>query len=120
MYKNAFARRDIIKEKYAAFAKDDTKKVNAGTLYPYEVVEKALRITDYGWGNSETDRAMVNKYWDNLTDYFNGANLNALAMWIPLVHAWYSHQCAFLWVCIVLSVRVLSRTIISPLLLVLS
>ena len=82
MYKNAFARRDIIKEKYAAFAKDTTKKVNAATLYPYEVVEKALRINDYGysWGNFETDRAMVNKYWDNLTDYFNGANLNALAI----------------------------------------
>ena len=82
MYKNAFARRDIIKEKYAAFAKDTTKKVNAATLYPYEVVEKALRINDYGygWSNSETDRAMVNKYWDNLTDYFNGANLNALAI----------------------------------------
>ena len=82
MYKNAFARRDIIKEKYAAFAKDTSKKVNAATLYPYEVVEKALRINDYGysWGNFETDRAMVNKYWDNLTDYFNGANLNALAI----------------------------------------
>ena len=82
MYKNAFARRDIIKEKYTAFAKDTTKKVNAATLYPYEVVEKALRINDYGysWSNFETDRAMVNKYWDNLTDYFNGANLNALAI----------------------------------------
>ena len=86
IYKNAFARRDIIKKKYEAFAKDTNTKVNAGTLYPYEVVEKALHIRNNGnsygfsWTDDSTDRAMVNKYWANLTDYFNGANLNALAV----------------------------------------
>lgn len=78
IYKNAFARRDIIKAKFEKFAKDETTKVNASTLYPYEVVEKALRINTYR--PDETDRAMVNKYWANLADYFNGANLNALAV----------------------------------------
>ena len=80
-YKNAFARRDILKEKYAAFAKSKETTVNAGTLYPYEVVQQALRPTD--WRNSELseiDRNMVNKYWDNLTDYFNNAELNALCV----------------------------------------
>ena len=76
IYKNAFARRDIIKAKYEKFAKDENTKVNAATLYPYEVVEKALNT----WRMSETDRAMINKYWANLTDYFNGATFNALAM----------------------------------------
>ena len=86
IYKNAFARRDIIKKKYEAFAKDTNTKVNAGTLYPYEVVEKALHVRNNGysygfdWVDDSTDRAMVNKYWANLTDYFNGANLNALAV----------------------------------------
>lgn len=81
IYKNAFARRDVIKEKYEKFAKDTTTKVNAAVLYPYEVVEKAIDATRYyGRGASETDRAMINKYWDNLTDYFNGATFNALAM----------------------------------------
>lgn len=86
IYKNAFARRDIIKKKYEAFAKDTNTKVNAGTLYPYEVVEKALHVRNngnsygYSWMDDSTDRAMVNKYWANLTDYFNGANLNALAV----------------------------------------
>ena len=74
IYKNAFARRDIIKAKYEAFAKDENTKVNAATLYPYEVVEKALSY------RNDVDRVMVNKYWDNLTDYFNGANFNALAV----------------------------------------
>ena len=81
IYKNAFARRDIIKAKYEKFAKDENTKVNAGTLYPYEVVEKAIKVFDsYNRSYSDTDRAMVNKYWDNLTDYFNGAELNALAV----------------------------------------
>lgn len=79
IYKNAFARRDIIKEKYAKFAKDTTTKVNAATLYPYEVVEKA--INNYSrYSYKDTDRAMINKYWDNLTDYFNSATFNAIAM----------------------------------------
>jgi hypothetical protein len=90
IYKNAFARRDIIKAKYEKFAKDENTKVNAGTLYPYEVVEKALRVPELGsWQYNhtynrrdeyETDRAMVNKYWANLKDYFDGAKLNALAV----------------------------------------
>ena len=87
IYKNAFARRDIIKAKYEAFAKDETKKVNAATLYPYEVVEKAINLMGgyYSWNRStvaldNVDRLMINKYWDNLTDYFNGAKLDALCM----------------------------------------
>ena len=86
IYKNAFARRDIIKAKYEQFAKSDTTKVNAGTLYPYEVVEKAIDLMrpNY-WGNTHVamdnvDRLMINKYWDNLTDYLNGAKLDALCM----------------------------------------
>ena len=84
IYKNAFARRDIIKAKYEKFAKDETTKVNASTLYPYEVVEKALRVRNGGYYGkidfNDTDRLMVNKYWANLKDYFNGAKLNALAV----------------------------------------
>lgn len=92
IYKNAFARRDIIKEKYEKFAKDTTTTVNAGALYPYEVVEKAIKLMgsqtsfwDRGRARStvaldDTDRLMINKYWDNLTDYFAGSKLNALCM----------------------------------------
>lgn len=84
-YKNAFARHDIERMKrnpevktYADFAKDTTTKVNAKDLYPYEVVDKAT----HAWGRpmDDTDRLMVNKFWDNLADYFNGKSLNALAV----------------------------------------
>ena len=74
IYKNAFARRDMIKAKYETFAKDKTTKVNAKTLYPYEVVDQALRV------RNEIDRQMVNKYWDNLAEYFNNKPFNGLAV----------------------------------------
>lgn len=80
IYKNAFARRDILKAKYEAFIKDETKKVNAATLYPYDVVKKALDLVHmdrYGRFVKAADydsveRLAVNKYWENLPDYFEG------------------------------------------------
>ena len=77
IYRNAFARRDIIKAKYESFAKDTITKVNAKTLYPYEVVKEAYSCNS---GLNDTNRLMINKYWDNLTDYFNKSSLNALAV----------------------------------------
>ena len=98
IYKNAFARHDIERvqsekavQSYADFAKDTTKKVNAKALYPYECVAEAMKVMGYNqhsWYSSygkqvpmdDTNRLMVNKYWDNLADYFNGAAFNGLAM----------------------------------------
>ena len=88
IYKNAFARRDLIKAKYEAFAKDTSTKVNAAALYPYDVVSKAIKLMGsdswYGRNNhvalDNTDRLMINKYWENLTDYFHGMSLNALVV----------------------------------------
>ena len=94
IYKNAFARHDIERMKknpevksYADFAKDTETKVNAKTLYPYEVVDKATKVMRCSyWGGSYntdmdgTDRLMVNKYWENLADYFNGKTFNGLAV----------------------------------------
>ena len=95
IYKNAFARHDLERMKqdptvqsYADFAKDETKTVNAKVLYPYECVNEAVKAAGvhwYGWDRnrsdtSETNRLMVNKYWDNLADYFNGASFNGLAV----------------------------------------
>lgn len=93
-YKNAFARHDIERMKadkdvqsYADFAKDTTKKVNAKALYPYECVAEAFKTMRggmYGYRSNtpldDTNRLMVNKYWDNLADYFNGASFNGMAI----------------------------------------
>jgi len=87
LYSKAFARREETKERYAAFMSRKNTKVNAATLYPYDVVKKAREVMGgrYGWGNDyialdNTDRLVANKYWDNLTDYFKGATLNALCV----------------------------------------
>ena len=76
IYKNAFARRDIIKQKYEAFAKSEDTTVNASVLYPYEVVYKAVEGGcgyNYNFNKlSDTDRAIIEKYWENLPDYLNG------------------------------------------------
>lgn len=83
IYKNAFARRDIIAKKYEAFAKDTNTKVNAKDLYPYEIVAKACSGLSY-WYNgdrlSSTDRAMINKYWANLPDYTHGSDKSMLCV----------------------------------------
>lgn len=87
LYSKAFARREETKERYATFMSSDKTKVNAGTLYPYDVVAKAVEVmgcNDY-WGRTnvslnDTNRLAANKYWENLTDYFDGATLNALCV----------------------------------------
>jgi len=83
IYRNVFKSKGLIAEKYKAFAQDKTTKVNAGTLYPYDVVAAALKCMGNGYGEpalNDTERLMVNKYWDNLTDYFKGATLNAMVV----------------------------------------
>lgn len=93
-YRNAFARHDVERVKegkktYEEFIKDTNTKVNAKALYPYEVVEKAIHLmhSNNYWCSDccdtaldNTKRLAINKYWDNLTDYFNGQSLNALAV----------------------------------------
>ena len=90
IYKNAFARHDLERAKagaqtYEAFAKDTTTKVNAKALYPYECVHEAINLMGFGsYGASvaldNTNRLMVNKYWDNLADYFKGQPFNGMAI----------------------------------------
>lgn len=101
IYKNAFARHDLERAQsekavmtYEEFAKSEDTKVNAKALYPYECVAEAVKVSGvnrwgyYGRGYdstegqdlNDTNRLMVNKYWDNLADYFNGATFNGLAV----------------------------------------
>ena len=82
IYRNAFARRDLIASKYAEFATSSETKVNAETLYPYEVVEKTLDEFDYrlGFLGSHVERVVLNKYWDNLKDYLADNPMNGIAV----------------------------------------
>ena len=81
IYKNAFARRDMIAKKYETFAKSADTKVNAAVLNPVDIAEKVFTQYRYGRNmHNETDRAMLQKYWDNLKDYYNGRQENGLAI----------------------------------------
>ena len=71
IYRNAFARRDA--ERYNEFINNKETKVNAGALYPYEIVKKVTdRIGWYELKIDETEREVLNKYWNNQKDYLNG------------------------------------------------
>ena len=83
IYKNAFAHKDIISEKYKNFILDKKTKVNAGVLYPYQCVGQATKYYDrFYCGNvvPEEDKAALEKYWNNLPDYFNGKQSNMLCV----------------------------------------
>ncbi len=69
IYRNAFAKRDIVAERYKRFIMNRDTKVNVSTLYPYEVVEKAINPF---YIDNAINRAVVNKYWENLPDYLEG------------------------------------------------
>ena len=76
IYRNAFAHNDLTKEKYAEFINNKETKVNAGTLYPYDIVNKVTNNITYDWHGykmaiEDTDRAALNKYWKNQKDYLN-------------------------------------------------
>ena len=63
IYRNAFARRDA--ERYEEFINNKETKVNAGTLYPYDIVKKVTDKLDW-YGNidiSDIERETLNKYW---------------------------------------------------------
>ena len=80
IYRNAFARRDILAKKYEEFAKDEKTKVNAKTLYPHDIAHRALdwKIRNIAW--DDPSRLMLQKYWDNLPNFYNGREENGIAV----------------------------------------
>lgn len=90
-YRKCFFRRDETNERYTEFMENKDTKVRASVLYPYQVVHEALKYISYDrsihnlffepiFYGSPVEREAINKYWDNLTDYFKGASLNALCV----------------------------------------
>lgn len=77
IYRNAFARRDVIAKQYEVFAKSTETKVNAKVLYPHEIAHQAFNCrTKPG----SVDREMIQKYWDNLPNYYGSREENGLAV----------------------------------------
>lgn len=78
-YKDTFLRREETKDRYTEFISSKDTKVNAETLYPYEIAKKAEDII---WTANLTDpnRVAVNKYWENQKDYFDGADCSMICV----------------------------------------
>ena len=76
-YRKAFIRND--KERYSAYLDEvasGKKKINTGTLYPYDIVGRCLDCR-YGWQNGridETERKSLDVTWNALEDFTDGRN----------------------------------------------
>ena len=83
VYRNAFAHKDIIADKYAKFIASKDTKVNAAALFPYEIVKKVTDKIDLWRGDldiTETERETLEKYWKNLPDYLEGKKCKILTV----------------------------------------
>lgn len=73
-YRKAFFRND--EDKFTAHmeaAKKGLAKVNSGTLYPYEIVQKYIG-TKWAWNRYLQEDASIEAMWKNLPDYVDDIN----------------------------------------------
>lgn len=91
-YRKCFMTREETKDRYNSFMYNKKSKVNADTLFPYEVVHKVLANYSMPEG---ADRVMLNLYWDNLKDYLNGQQSKTICV-CDTSHSmtWSSHGLA--------------------------
>lgn len=87
IYRNAFARRDVIAARYKEFMASKDTKINTGAIYPYEIVKGVTdhfdKYSDYqNLGNimTQEERNMLNKAWEQQKDYLNGAPASIMAV----------------------------------------
>lgn len=81
-YRNAFAVNEVTAAKYKAFMEDKKTKVNANVLNPVDIAAKVLDRGKYWEFKSLSDVEVdtLCKYWDNLKDYYQGREENAIAI----------------------------------------
>ena len=76
-YQNAFMRKD--EERYTKYLVDvalGDSKMNSKTLYPYEIVKKALN----SYKLKEYEKIVLEAQWQGLPDYIDGQDLNSLCV----------------------------------------
>lgn len=82
IYRNAFKKHD--EERFSQFAQKAVtgeEKINSGTLYPYDIIERGVQS---GWGNwrwrlTGTENNVVQAQWDQLPNYVEPGT-NAIVM----------------------------------------
>lgn len=76
-YRNAFAVKEVTAARYKAFMESKETKVNATVLNPVDIADKV--VNTYGT-IPEIEVETLCKYWDNLKDYYQGREENAIAI----------------------------------------
>lgn len=80
-YRNAFAVNEVTAARYKAFMSNKDTKVNADLLNPVDIAAKIIGNCWYRTPNfSQTENDTLCKYWDNLKDYYQGREENAIAI----------------------------------------
>lgn len=64
-YRDAFLRHEELCARYVEFIDNKNSKINAKTLYPYDIIRNV-------WNCDTHERKVLDKYWKNLPDYFDG------------------------------------------------
>lgn len=77
-YRKAYSSRAETRDRYHEFMSSKTTNVNAGTLTPVDVVKAAFG--EFRNNITTPSRMAVNKYWENLNDYFNDCEFNGVAV----------------------------------------
>lgn len=77
-YSGCFATREETRDRYKNFFADDkVPKVNAGALYPYEIVQKAL---SHYYSQDDVEQKGIEAYWNNLPDVLADSEYNMLCV----------------------------------------
>lgn len=75
-YRNAFAVKEVTAARYKAFMENKKTKVNAAVLNPVDIADKIINKSVHG----QVEIDALCKYWDNLKDYYEGREENAIAI----------------------------------------
>ena len=77
-YRHCFSTREELRDRYAEFMGNKKTKVNASVLNPVDIAEKVITRRYSRFTQTEIDT--LQKYWDNLKDYYHGREENAIAV----------------------------------------
>lgn len=81
LYRNAFKKHDPTGfEEFISNVNKGDVTINAGTLYPYQIVEKIGGFNYYNIRSSTFDKQTANALWNALPDYIGDDASNALAV----------------------------------------
>lgn len=112
LYRKAFKKHDEVRyTEYIQAVEEGKKKINAATLYPYDICSPLIRGFCLNNNVSELERRTLNSQWNALPDYMNGRSFNGLVLAdvSGSMYSSYSSKIRPIDVCISLAVYIAER-----------